>query len=78
MAIAAAAAGLTLLTSQPLLGQGRPPVSDVLPSLFGNTIVLMSTASTPDNPSHAAHFRPAAGDAARDVPRRLVVRRVHV
>ena len=55
--IVAVAAGMSLLTPQPVRGQGRTPVGEVLPSLFGNTIVLTPT-SVPDNPNHAAHFRP--------------------
>ena len=51
------AAVMSLLAAQPILAQGRVPVGEVLPSLFGNTIVLTPTA-TPDNPNHAAHFRP--------------------
>jgi hypothetical protein len=55
----AAAIGLFLPT--PLLAQEpeRVPLSQILPNLFGNTIVLAPT-STPDVPNHAAHFKPSA------------------
>ena len=50
-------AGLTLLVPSALFGQPRVTVSEVLPTLFGNTIVLTPT-STPEVPNHAAHFKP--------------------
>jgi outer membrane putative beta-barrel porin/alpha-amylase len=34
------------------------PLSQILPNLFGNTIVL-APRSTPDVPSHSAHFKPS-------------------
>src|SRR5688572_13661740 len=56
--IAVMAAASSLLAPSPLFGQDRVTVSDVLPTLFGNTIVLTPTSSTPDVPNHAAHFKP--------------------
>ena len=50
-------AGLTFLVPTALFGQPRVTVSEVLPTLFGNTIVLTPT-STADVPNHEAHFRP--------------------
>ena len=35
------------------------PISEILTNLFGNTIVL-APRSTPEVPSHAAHFKPSA------------------
>ena len=35
------------------------PVSEILPKLFGNTIVL-TPAGTPEFPNHSAHFKPGA------------------
>ena len=35
----------------------KPPVSQILPNLFGNTIVLTPTG-TPEFPNHSAHFKP--------------------
>jgi hypothetical protein len=35
------------------------PLSQILPNLFGNTIVL-APRSTPEVPSHSAHFKPSA------------------
>ncbi|MBA3560852.1 MAG: hypothetical protein H0W30_19930, partial [Gemmatimonadaceae bacterium] len=55
--VAVLAAGIALLTPSPLFCQGRVPVSEVLPTLFGNTIVV-TPASTPEFPSHSAHFKP--------------------
>ena len=55
--VAVLAAGIGLLAPSPLFGQDRVPVSEVLPTLFGNTIVL-TPASSPEFPNHAAHFKP--------------------
>ena len=53
------AAALALLVPQPAICQeGRLPLSEVLTNLFGNTIVL-APRSTPEVPSHAAHFKPS-------------------
>jgi hypothetical protein len=38
-------------------GQERLPLSEILPQLLGNTIVLSPTA-LPDQPNHEAHFQP--------------------
>jgi hypothetical protein len=37
--------------------QERLPLSEILPQLLGNTIVLQST-NLPDQPNHQAHFKP--------------------
>ncbi|HVJ28352.1 MAG TPA: transporter, partial [Vicinamibacterales bacterium] len=50
-------AGIGLLTPGLSFAQNRVPVGEVLPNLFGRTIILTPT-STPDVPNHAAHFRP--------------------
>ena len=55
--VAVLAAGIGLLTPSPLFCQTRTPVSEVLPNLFGNTIVLTPSPS-PEFPNHAAHFKP--------------------
>ena len=53
------AAALGLLAPQPAFCQeGRLPLSEILTNLFGNTIVL-APRSTPEVPSHAAHFKPS-------------------
>jgi len=53
------AAALALLVPQPAICQeGRLPLSEILTNLFGNTIVL-APRSTPEVPSHAAHFKPS-------------------
>ena len=53
------AAALGLLVPQPAICQeGRLPLSEILTNLFGNTIVL-APRSTPEVPSHAAHFKPS-------------------
>src|SRR5687768_1928565 len=53
------AAGLGLLSPSPVFSQNGVPVSEVLPNLFGKTIVL-TPASSPEFPNHAAHFKPGA------------------
>jgi hypothetical protein len=53
------AVGLCLLAPGVLAAQDRVPVADVLPTLFGNTIVLTPSAS-PEFPNHAAHFKPGS------------------
>ena len=40
-------------------GWGGLPLSQILPNLFGNTIVLTPTG-TPEVPNHSAHFKPGA------------------
>jgi hypothetical protein len=50
--------GLVLMPSA-LAAQDRVPVAEVLPTLFGNTIVL-TPSSSPEFPNHAAHFKPGA------------------
>ena len=57
MAAIAMAVVVGLLTPNELFAQDRVPVSEVLPTLFGRTIVLTPAAS-PDVPNHAAHFKP--------------------
>ena len=57
--VALLTAGITLLAPSALVGQPRVTVSEVLPTLFGSTIVLTPTTS-PDSPNHAAHFKPGA------------------
>ena len=57
MAAIAMAVAVGLLTPNELFAQDRVPVSEVLPTLFGRTIVLTPAAS-PDVPNHAAHFKP--------------------
>jgi Putative MetA-pathway of phenol degradation len=53
------AAALGLLVPQPAICQDeRLPLSEILTNLFGNTIVL-APRSTPEVPSHAAHFKPS-------------------
>src|SRR4029453_3936035 len=53
------AAALGLLVPKPAICQeGRLPLSEILTNLFGNTIVL-APRSTPEVPSHAAHFKPS-------------------
>jgi len=57
----AVAAAIGLVSPPLLLAQDpeRVSLSQILPNLFGNTIVLEPT-STPDVPNHAAHFKPSA------------------
>ncbi len=55
--IAIATASICLFAARPVMARQTTPVSEVLPNLFGNTIVL-NPASSPEFPSHAAHFRP--------------------
>ena len=57
VALAAAIALLVprLAIAQPTAGL---PLSQILPDLIGNTIVL-APRSTPEVPSHAAHFKPS-------------------
>lgn len=52
-------AAIMLLLPRVLLAQApeRPPVSQILPNLFGNTIVITPTG-TPEFPNHSAHFKP--------------------
>lgn len=50
-------AGVCLLVASSASAEPQTPVAEVLPNLFGNTIVL-TPSSTPDFPSHAAHFKP--------------------
>jgi len=53
------AAALGLLVPQPASCQEEGlPLSEILTNLFGNTIVL-APRSTPEVPSHAAHFKPS-------------------
>ena len=53
------AAALGLLAPQPASCQeARLPLSEILTNLFGDTIVL-APRSTPEVPSHAAHFKPS-------------------
>jgi uncharacterized membrane protein YgcG len=56
----ALSAAIGLLLPQPTLAQtdARLPLSQILPDLIGNTIVL-APRSTPEVPSHAAHFKPS-------------------
>ncbi|MBA2305491.1 MAG: transporter, partial [Acidobacteria bacterium] len=51
---------IILLLPRVLLAQApeRPQLSQILPNLFGNTIVLTPTG-TPEFPNHSAHFKPA-------------------
>jgi hypothetical protein len=49
--------GSGVCTASSASAQPSIPVSEVLPNLFGNTIVL-TPAGSPEFPSHAAHFRP--------------------
>jgi hypothetical protein len=53
-------AAIGLLLPRPAIAQARErlPLSQILPNLFGNTIVL-EPRSTPEVPSHAAHFKPS-------------------
>jgi hypothetical protein len=44
-------------TTSTAVAQPSTPVSQLLPNLFGNTIVL-TPAGSPEFPSHEAHFRP--------------------
>jgi hypothetical protein len=54
------AAAFCLVSPRLALSQEeRLPLSEVLTNLFGNTIVL-APRSTPEVPSHAAHFKPSA------------------
>src|SRR5918993_2834330 len=55
--LAVLSAAACVLTPGAASGQSGGPVGEVLPNLFGRTIVLTPT-STPDVPNHAAHFRP--------------------
>ena len=50
-----------LIAARPVYAQTPPPppVSEILPKLFGNTIVLTPTG-TPEFPNHSAHFKPGA------------------
>ncbi len=50
-----------LIATPPVYAQTSPPqpVSQILPNLFGNTIVLTPTG-TPEFPNHSAHFKPGA------------------
>jgi hypothetical protein len=54
----AAAIGVLLPRLAIAQAQERLPLSQILPNLFGNTIVL-APRSTPEVPSHAAHFKPS-------------------
>jgi uncharacterized membrane protein YgcG len=56
----ALSAAIGLLLPRPTLAQtdARLPLSQILPDLIGNTIVL-APRSTPEVPSHAAHFKPS-------------------
>ena len=49
------------MAARPVYAQTLPqqPVSEILPNLFGNTIVL-APSGTPEFPSHSAHFKPSA------------------
>ena len=55
--IVVAIASICLFEASPGLAGQKTPISEVLPNLFGNTIVL-NPASSAEFPSHAAHFRP--------------------
>lgn len=66
--VAVLAAGIGLLTPSRLLCQDRVPVSEVLPTLFGKTIVLTPNSS-PEFPNHAAHFK--AGFDQLQTPRQF-------
>ena len=50
-----------VIATRPVCAQTPPPqpVSQILPNLFGNTIVLTPTG-TPEFPNHSAHFKPGA------------------
>jgi len=56
----AIAAAIALFVPRPAIAQpaGGLPLSQILPDLIGNTIVL-APRSTPEVPSHAAHFKPS-------------------
>ena len=56
----ALAAAIGLCAPRMLFAQGleRVPLSQILPDLFGNTIVLAPTG-TPEVPNHSAHFKPS-------------------
>jgi len=55
----ALAAAIGVFVPRLAIAQAEPPLplSQILPNLFGNTIVL-APRSTPEVPSHAAHFKP--------------------
>ncbi len=53
-----AAIGLMLPRTALAQADARLPLSQILPDLIGNTIVL-APRSTPEAPSHAAHFKPS-------------------
>ena len=57
---AALAAAIGLFVPRLAIAQAaeRLPLSEILPNLFGNTIVL-APRSTPEIPSHSAHFKPS-------------------
>ena len=57
----ALAAAIGLFVPRLAIAQAEPPLplSQILPNLFGNTIVL-APRSTPEVPSHSAHFKPSA------------------
>jgi hypothetical protein len=55
--VAALAAATVLLAGGLAQAQERPPLSEVLPQLLGNTIILQPT-DLPDQPNHEAHFKP--------------------
>jgi hypothetical protein len=54
----ALAAVFGVFSLRPVIAQERLPLSQILPNLFGNTIVL-APRSTPEVPSHSAHFKPS-------------------
>jgi uncharacterized membrane protein YgcG len=56
----ALSAAIGLFLPRPAIAQAdaRLPLSQILPDLIGNTIVL-APRSTPEVPSHAAHFKPS-------------------
>ena len=60
MTRAALAAAIGLFVPRLAIAQAAEqlPLSEILPNLFGNTIVLAPT-STPEVPNHAAHFKPS-------------------
>jgi hypothetical protein len=60
MTRAALAAAIGLFVPRLAIAQAaeRLPLSEILPNLFANTIVL-APRSTPEIPSHAAHFKPS-------------------
>ena len=84
---AIAAAAITLCTSQPVLGQSRPSVGEILPNLFG--IHDRARAEEPRRKSRATRriqarrgscrrraVQPAASYAAVDLSGRILLERI--